>query len=162
MNIKFNLILLAIGFMSCSNPQPKNVIVDITGKEQELTLIADSIKYEVVVQPTDNDIWESERLQGYRNHKSFIDGTFKGILSGKLKVLDYATNEPLTVDEVRRIIEDNRIDASQIGKLLFTEQWFIDKQGHLHKKILSITFGKSEYSKKGTFKGYSALFTVKY
>ena len=162
MNIKLNLILLAIGFLSCSNPQPKNVIIDITGKEQELILIADSIKYEVVVQASEYDIWENERLQGYLNHKSFIDGTFKGIISGKLRVFDYTNNEPLTVEEVRKMIEVNKIDASQIGKLLFTEQWFTDKQGHLHKKVLSITFGKSEYSKQGTFKGYSALFTVKY
>jgi hypothetical protein len=84
------------------------------------------------------------------------------MLSGKLRVIDYTTNEPLTVEEVKKIIEYNNIDASKIGKLLFTEQWFMDKQGHLHKKILSITLGKSEYSKQGTFKGYSALFTVKY
>ncbi|HDP76420.1 MAG TPA: hypothetical protein ENN49_11300 [Bacteroidales bacterium] len=162
MNIKYKLVLLSIVFLSCSKSQPKNVIVDITGNEQDLILIADSIKYEVVVHASENDIWDSERLQGYQNHKAFIDGTFKGILNGKLRALDYTTNEPLTVEEVRKIIEYNNIDASQIGKLLFTEQWLIDKQGHLHKKILSITFGKSEYSKQGTFKGYSALFTVKY
>jgi hypothetical protein len=162
MNIKYKLVLLSIVFLSCSKPQPKNVIVDITGNEQDLILIADSIKYEVVVHASENDIWESERLQGYRNHQSFVDGTFKGMLSGKLRVIDYTTNEPLTVEEVKKIIEYNNIDASKIGKLLFTEQWFMDKQGHLHKKILSITLGKSEYSKQGTFKGYSALFTVKY
>ncbi|MEW5845774.1 MAG: hypothetical protein AB1777_05840 [Bacteroidota bacterium] len=162
MNIKIGFILLAIGLLSCSKPQPKNVIIDLKGKEQTLTLIADSIKYEVVVQATDGDIWEAERLKGYTNHRELVEGVFKNVINGKLKAYDYATDEPLTVEELRKLIDDQKIDASQVGKLLFTERWYIDPNGHIYKFITSVTLGKAEYSKQGTFKGYSALFKVKY
>ncbi len=162
MEIKIVFILLLATLVSCSKPQPKNVIIDDRGKEHDLTLIADSIKYEVIVQVNDNDIWDSERLKGYKNHQQFIHSILKNIINGKLKAYDYATDEVLTAEEVKDIIENQQVDASQIGKLLFTEQWYIDTKGYLHKKIISITLGKAEYSQKGTFKGYSALFTVKY
>ncbi|QKG79126.1 hypothetical protein [Tenuifilum thalassicum] len=163
MNIKLLLFgLCAFLTVSCNKPTPKNIIVDRSGTEHEVKIVADSITYEVIVQLHNDDAWEAERLAGYTNHKALIDGIFKNVLSGKLKAYDYATNEYLTPEEVKKMLAEKSVDESQVGKLLFTEKWYIDSKGYLQKEVLSITFGKAEYSKQGTFKGYSALFKVKY
>jgi len=158
-NLIYSIFLLVI---SCSNPEPKVVIVDGNATERDAEVVADSIKYEVVVMLTDDSAWDAERLKGYTNHKALVDGIITNVLNGKLKAYDYNTDELLTPEEVKNILDEKAVDASKIGKLLFAERWYIDSRGSLLKKITSITLGYAEYSKQGTFKGYSALFKVKY
>lgn len=129
----------------------------------DLHLVADSIKYEVIVKPTSDDLWEAERLSGYNGHKQLIQSIFKGISNGELDCYDFFSGEPLSPEAIKLKLGDdfNRPDKV-IGKILFIEQWYVDSKGRMYKKVKSITLGKEEYSKQGTFKGYSALFTVKY
>lgn len=155
-------ILLAFYLFGCQQKNKQEVFTGMNGKPESMELVADSIKYEVAVKSTSDDPWETERLIGYTNHKVFIESLLRGIYSGKRTAYNYTTDEPLSIDEVRSIMETLKPDWSEIGKLLFTERWYVDSTGILHKQITSITLGKAEYSKQGTFKGYSALFKVKF
>ncbi len=157
-----NALLLTFILFGCQQKNKQEVLTGMKGKPESMELVADSIKYEVVVKPTGEDPWESERLFGYTNHKVFVECLLKSIYSGKITAYNYSTDEPLASSEVRSIMEALKPDWSEIGKLLFTERWYIDSTGILRKQITSITLGKAEYSKQGTFKGYSALFKVKY
>ncbi len=155
-------ILLFSVFLGCKNGTKQDPFIEIRSEVNSPTLVADSIKYEVVVISTSDDPWETERLEGYTHHKVFIESLLRSIYSGKITAYSYSTDEPLTTDEVRVMMEALKPDWSEIGKLLFTEKWYVDSTGMLQKQISSITLGKAEYSKQGTFKGYSALFKVKY
>ncbi len=155
-------VLAILIFPGCKKNTEKFVGIDWRGNAQSLIQVADSIKYEVIVQPLDDDIWDQERLIGYQNHHQLITKILNAIMEGKLTAYDYASDEPLTIEEVGKIVKNNNIKSEQIGKILFTEQWFMDKNGYLYKKVTAITLGKAEYSKQGTFKGYSALFKIKY
>ena len=153
--------LLIFMAFSCKQHE-QNPNVTINESENAVTTFADSIKYDVIIKPTDSeDAWEVERLQNFKQN-SFIDYIFEQLYAGNFSAFDYETHKVLSIQEVKKIESAADFNRQNIGKIQFNEKWYIDSTGMLNKKINFLTLGIESYSNQKTFLGYKALFIVKF
>ena len=128
-----------------------------------LIIVAKDIITEVIVNPTEGgDPWENEKIQGYTG-KQMLDKLFDDIYSGKLIVFDYHSGVELTPKDVKKLEAGFKPDRSSIGKLQFTEDWYLDpKTDAIVKDLKSIVFGSELKEESGNIYGYKAIFQVRY
>jgi hypothetical protein len=127
-----------------------------------LIVVAKDIITEVIVnQKPDGDPWEAEKIQGY-NGKPMIDKLFEDIYKKRLTVYDYHSGLELTPKDVKKLEEGFNSNRSLIGKIQFTEDWYLDpKTDAIKKEIKSIVFGAELKEPSGNVYGYKALFQLK-
>jgi hypothetical protein len=70
-------------------------------------------------------------------------------------------DKPLTIDEVKKIEQEEGFSRDKISKVQFRERWYIDSSDNFQKQIISYTLGIEAYSKQNSFLGHKALFVVK-
>lgn len=157
---------LIIGFaiiISCNNEKPS-----IAKKSDRITtldgalVLTDSLIYGIATHASENV--DSSEIAGFNSflQGKFIEYIFKKIYEGKLKAYDFLTEEELSIKEVKEIENAEGFNRSKVGKVQFNEQWLIDKNGILIKRVNNMTLGVERYSKQGTFVGYNALFKIKF
>lgn len=164
MNLLKSFLLLSgssLLIIACKTNQPEQKTSTVQLSDNHI-LLADSIKYNVVIRVIDKeDSWEVERLTSFKQ-EVFINYIFDQLYTGKFSAYDYYSHEPFDVRDIKKIEKEPGFSREKIGQILFNEQWHIDSLGVFTKKVNSITLGIEKYSKQGTFKGYEALFLVKF
>ena len=161
--ISLLIIGLAIAFISCNNE--KESVNKVSEKSINLDgalVLTDSLIYSIATHPSENK--DSSELAGFNLflQKKLIDYIFKQIYSEKLKAYDFFSEKELSVNEVKEIEKTEGFNRSEVGKVQFNEQWLIDNNGMLIKRVKSMTLGIEHYSNQGTFLNYNALFTIKF
>ena len=157
-------ILLVSGGCNPNNRSADSKIATIKSvADTGLIIVAKDIITEVIVNPTEGgDPWENEKIQGY-NGKKMIDKLFEDIYSGRLTVFDYHSGVELTPKDVKKLEESFKPDRSSIGKLQFTEDWYLDPETDaIVKDLKSIVFGSELKEDSGNIYGYKAIFQVRY
>ena len=70
-----------------------------------------------------------------------IDKIFEDIYNKRLTVYDYHSGLELTPKDVKKLEEEFNSDRSLIGKIQFTEDWYLDpRTDGIKKDIKSIVF----------------------
>jgi len=159
---KITLLLscLTILLVACnSNKSSENTAKTST---DETKVLADNLVYGIATRPSENA--DSTELVPFGDflQKDLINFIFDEIYSGRLKAYDFFTDKELSIDDVKTIEKSEGFDRKKVGKVQFNEQWTVDKNGTLIKRVNSMTFGIEHYSEQGTFLNYNALFNVKF
>jgi len=124
-------------------------------------VVADTIIYDVVIlNPNPDDAWASKCLEGL-DHKLLIDNIFAMIYSEKSVAYNHETGEKLTPKQVEKIESEEIFDRTNIGKIQFTEVWYMNPgKTEMTKKVLSMVLGYNYYTSNGELIGHKALFRV--
>ncbi len=157
------IIVLAVVTTACNNEKPK--VVKLAGESPMLNgaiVLIDSLTYGIATHASENV--DSAELAGFKSflQGGLIDYIFKQIYKGDLKAYDFLSDEELSIDKVKEIENTDGFERSKVGKVQFNEQWVIDKDGSLLKRVNSMTLGVDRFSKQGTFVGYNPLFKIKF
>jgi hypothetical protein len=160
------ILTLSLALISCSRGKDtinQKVEKDTSVIDAGLIVVAKDIITEVVVnQVPDGDPWEAEKIAGY-NGEAMINKLFEDIYNKRLAVYDYHSGLVLTPKEVKKLEEEFNSDRSLIGKIQFTEDWYLDpKTDGIIKDIKSIVFGVELREASGNIYGYKALFQIKF
>ena len=152
-----------IALISCNNQKPS--VSKNSDKSSILNgaiVLTDSLIYGIATRASQNV--DSSELVAFNSflQGDLIDYLFKEIYSEKLKAYDFFSGKELSVDEVKEIEKSEGFKRSKIGKVQFNEQWIVDKNGMLFKRVNSMTLGIEHYSVQGTFLNYNALFTIRF
>lgn len=161
--INLLIIVMAVVIISCNNEKPK--VVKLPGESPILNgaiVLIDSLTYGIATHASENV--DSTELAGFNSflQGDLIDYIFRQIYEGNLKAYDFLSDEELSIAEVKEIENADGFERTKVGKVQFNEQWFVDKNGMLLKRVNSMTLGVERFSKQGTFIGYNALFTIKF
>lgn len=161
-------VILIFLFSYCKNSEKKHLKDRSTQRksETEITIsdyasLAAPITYDVVIKnPNPEDDWIESCLEKLDREK-LVDIIFDAILNEKATAMDYLTDKPMTVKEIRELEEDEEFDRSRIAKIQFIEDWYFDKESFTMKKIVhSIMLGYEVYDWDGNVRGYKAAFKV--
>lgn len=159
-------VFIALPFIlllnECSGPTEKPEPEKILVKTHEFTgmLVADTITYDVIIKnPNPDDKWTAKCLKQL-HRKALIDSIFSMIYDGKAKAYDYDTGKLLSPEEIRKR-ENKTFKREDIGKIQFTEQWYLDEATEsMQKKVLSMILGYEKYNNDGTLIGYLPVFKL--
>jgi hypothetical protein len=124
-------------------------------------VVADTIIYDMIIR-NDNpeDTWGAYCLQGL-NHGMLIDQIFQMVYAGNAVAYNHETSEKLTPAQVKNIESEDGFNRSDIGKIQFTEVWYMNpKETDMTKKVIRMALGMASYDTKGELMGYKALFRV--
>ena len=156
------IAMLAITTISCNNNKSEVSKVKLEVTPEGSTILADSLIYGIETHENENsDISENEAFKSFLQEK-LINYLFDQIYSRNLKAYDFFSDKELSIKEVREIEKAEWFSRSKVGKIQFDEQWYIDKDKSLRKRVKSMTLGVESYSNQGNFIGYRALFKVKF
>ena len=156
------LAVLTLATTSCNNRKSEVVKTNFSVTPEGSTVIADSLIYGIETHENENsDLSENEAFKTFLQDK-LINYVFDQIYSGKLKAYDFFSDKELSIKEVREIEKAEWFSRSKVGKIQFDEQWYVDKDGILRKRVYSIILGVENYSNQGNFINYKALFKVKF
>lgn len=87
--------------------------------------------------------------------KEFTGLIFEAVYSGRLTAYSYAGEEPMSIEEVKALEEENRDNA--IAKLLFEEAWYFDEENlRLYKEVRSIMLAYERKDSEGKVRGYKS------
>jgi hypothetical protein len=156
------IVLIIFGCNGNKEVRTQKVEKDNSVPDTGLIVVAKDIITEVIVnQVPDGDPWEAEKIQGY-NGKLMLEQIFEDIYNERLTVFDYHSGLELTPKEVKQLEDEFNSDHSVIGKLQFTEDWYLDpKTDGIIKDVKSVVFGAELKEESGNVYGYKALFQVK-
>lgn len=151
---------LIILIVACNTNKPAENNAD-SSKDKGKVLV-DNLVYGIATRPSENA--DSSELIQFSNflQKDLINFIFEEIYAGRAKAYDFFTDKELSMDDVRLIEKSEGFDRKKVGKVQFNEQWYVDENGMLVKRVNSMTFGIEHYSDQGTFLNYNALFNVKF
>ena len=154
------LACLTMLIVACNSNKPSENTAKTSNDDTKV--LADNLVYGIATRPSENA--DSSELVPFGNflQKDLINFIFDEIYSGRLKAYDFFTEKELSIDDIKAIEKAEGFDRKKVGKVQFNEQWCIDKNGMLIKRVNSMTFGIEHYSSQGTFLNYNALFNVKF
>lgn len=122
-------------------------------KDAVQTLFADTIVYEALIHNIDPSApWQNDWLKGL-DRDAYINKLFELAYNKRLKVVDYDTQEILTIDEIKEWDTNN--PRSTIGKLQFTETWAFEN-GQFTKQIIAILPAYEVFTDEGELRAYKA------
>lgn len=125
------------------------------------TVLADTISYGVVVRNKDTtDKWQKKWLKNLKLER-FTDHLFQKIYSGKITPYSYFNEESLTIQDIKKLEEQEEFARDKIGKIQFKEIWYFDPDNmKMVKKVYSAMLAYETYNSDGSFRGYKPAFKV--
>ncbi len=159
MKIKALLIACAAIVGACTSNEMSTTddakILCTTPNGEAINCTCDTIVYNVVVKG------EDENLEGF-DADGLIDKIFQSVYTCGAQVVDYQTEEPLSIDDVKdREVSDPRYSRSLISLLQFTEIWHYDAENvAMYKEVKSIHVAYDAFDENGEFIGYRAGFIL--
>ena len=83
------------------------------------------------------------------------------VYSQRAIAFDFDTNEKLTVKQVKQIEKKTGFSREKIGKIQFTESWYLNPDKvTITKKVSSLVLGYETYDSQGQFRGYLPVFRI--
>lgn len=103
-------------------------------------VLADTIIYYTVIKNADpEDDWQ-EKCLSRLDRKALANIIFNAIYNGRLTPYNFATEEPMTIEDVKNIEKQN--PRNIIGKVEFTEEWYFNETDFTFtKKVNAIMMG---------------------
>ncbi|MCP4551796.1 MAG: hypothetical protein GY834_07100 [Bacteroidetes bacterium] len=145
------------------------------------TVLTQKIQYDVSIKSPNPDYdWWVQNIERPQREK-FILNLIESAYNGKIKVFDYF-NKPLSTNEVKSIGVDttyrtltrdfppyaefdtiivSRFEISDITKIRFLEEWFLDEKTFvIDKKVIGIAPLVDKFDANGNFLGLQLLFWI--
>ena len=152
-------------------------------KKESMTVLTERIQYPVFIKSPygDEGDWYRENMEGPKR-EAFVKIIFDAAYTGKVKVYDYLTNEPLSVEKVKAIgnksdtihivkeipvykeydtIINQKLDFKDIHRITFLEEWNMDVgKFQMEKKVVGICPSLTIYDDSTDVRGYKPLFWI--
>lgn len=155
----FAVILFITAFLtSCRTNEKRAVAYTGTASPADSGYgirVADRIIQDIIIKNNDPDnVWAEESLRGM-DQKSLVDTIFSMVYSQRAAAYDFDTNEKLTARQVRQLEKKEGFSRDKIGKIQFTESWYLDPVGvSMTKRVSVMVLGYECYDNQGNFTGY--------
>jgi hypothetical protein len=152
----FGWILILISASCISKPHEESSVT-LPGA----TLVADTIIYDVIIRNRDpEDEWTNRCLQNLQ-HEKLIDSLFSMVYSGKAKAFNYDSEKFIKPNDLSKAEREDEFSRAAIGKIQFTERWYLDNSDQVMKKeVISLVLGHELYTESGDFIGYKPVFRI--
>ena len=126
-----------------------------------LSLLADTITYDAIIHnPNPEDIYTEGFLKNLKKEK-LIEAVFDAIYNGKLKAFNIFTKKEMSIAEVKEIEKAKGFSRAKVGKVQFTETWYLDESNlSIKKKVIAMAFGYEHLNNEGIVDDYKGMFKV--
>jgi hypothetical protein len=126
-----------------------------------MVLLADTITYDAIISNPNPDDMYTEHFLKHLKKDILVDGIFDAIYSGKMKAYNIFDNKEMTIAEVKEIENAKGFSRSKVGKLQFSERWYLDEKSFsIKKKLFAMAFGYEHRDSDGIVTDYKAMFRV--
>lgn len=123
--------------------------------------IADTLIDDMVVKNPDTTNWWTEKCLQRLQRKTFVDTIFAKLYRKEIIAYDYYTQQPLTINQIKKFEKQDDFNRNIVGKFQFYESWHYNSENHIFiKKVHAIIFGYETYTDKGEVKGYKPMFKI--
>jgi hypothetical protein len=159
-----NLVLLCLALTLTAGGCKKQTSVSVPAlpaTSSAGSLVADTITYDVLItNPDPQDTWTTKCL-GRLNRRALIDSLFTAVYEGRAVAYDFETLEKLTPARVQQLESADGFNRDQIGKIQFTEAWYISSTSHsMTKEVLSVVLGSNYYDSDGNLFGHKPVMRI--
>lgn len=124
-------------------------------------VLADTISYGVVVKNKDStDRWKEKWLRSLKLDQ-FVDQLFSKVYAGEATAYSYFDETPLTINDIKKLEEQEEFKRNRIGKIQFEEIWYYSNdQMKMEKHVYSVMLAYEVYRNDGSFRGYKPAFKI--
>ncbi len=125
-------------------------------------LVADTIIYPVDVVNLDTaDTWANARIKNLQ-HDKLINLIFESLYNGTAKALDYYSQEPISIKQLKEMEKSGKITRNEAAQLQFEEAWYFNAdEAKMSKEVQSILLAWPVYDNQDIFQAYKAGFVIK-
>jgi len=125
------------------------------------TMVADTIIYDVIItNPDPQDAWTAKCL-GRLNRKALVDSLFTMVYAETAVAYNFETLEKLTPVQVKKLESAEGFSRGEIGKIQFTEAWYIHPATNsMTKEVLSVVLGSNFYDSDGNLFGHKPVMKI--
>lgn len=118
-------------------------------------VIAPTITYDVIIKNPDlQDQWTTECLEEL-DLEALHTVIFNAIYNGRLEPLDYNTEQPISLKEVKAF--EKAYSRNKIGKMQFVEAWYFNENTlEFGKQVRAIMLAYELHNSEGHVRGYKA------
>jgi hypothetical protein len=158
----FCILLITILITNACQENEKQATSFPVNNWNEASFWADTIIYEVLIQNPDTlNNWENTKLKRVKTQK-IVDDLFELIYNKEKVAYNYYTHKPMSINQIKKLEEDDEFSRKRVGKLQFTETWKYNKNtGKVQKKIHHILLAYEIYDSSNNLRGYKAAFYLK-
>lgn len=173
MNKLIFIISILLLPVACENEPEKSRLKEITleAKEasrqdfvpadmQTMYQLADTLFYTALLKPGTEEeaLYMNDWVKNLKREQ-FVNLILNAVYEGRLTAYSYYGEEPLSIDRVKALEEENKNNA--VAKFLFEEAWYFDDENlQLYKKVRSIMLAYERKDSEGKVKGYKSGFKV--
>jgi hypothetical protein len=156
-----SLVTILVACKTKDEPISRHSGITPVSDTGEGILVADRIIQDIIIRNTDPDnAWTEESLKGMQQ-ESLVDTIFNMVYSQRAIAFDFDTNEKLTVKQVKQIEKKAGFSRERIGKIQFTESWYLNPDKvTMTKKVSSLVLGYETFDSQGEFRGYLPVFRI--
>src|SRR5690554_886770 len=128
------LLLMALG--ACEPRQEQSRPPILTHLPEGAVLLSDTLVYSVDLVATDSlDTWSAWRLR-HVAPRPMADFLLNEVYEGRLQAYDYFSNEPLSIEEVRRREQAGDYHRDLVEEFQFEESWYyLPGEQRFHKEV---------------------------
>ncbi|MGE5381964.1 MAG: hypothetical protein ACM3PX_00905 [Omnitrophica WOR_2 bacterium] len=160
------------------------ISISVSCIKRKGTKLTERIQYDVTITSPEKDLeWWVQNLESNKR-ETLVRTITSAAVSGKHKVYDVMTNKELTTKDIeertkrRQLItlqreyapyEDydtlvvNNIELSDISKIRFLEEWYLNEEtGLVTKNVIAICPMLESYTESGELRGYLPLYWVSF
>lgn len=152
---------VAFGLIACNRQPDPPAPATGTHIAETGNIVADTIIYDVFISnPDPQDVWTSECLE-HLHKEALVDSFFAMVYADKAVAYDFDTREKLTINQVRKMESADGFSRKEIGKIQFTETWYITAaEAGMTKKVLAVVLGSNFYDSEGNVFGHKPVMRI--
>lgn len=150
--LTFIILVILFAYTACN----QNEVSDSSGFDKSKAIVlSDSLAYSAIIKnPDPEDDWTTQCLKNFKP-QDLAQVIFDAVYAKKLTAYHYQLNTPMSIQEVKDL--ESEFSRDRIGKVLFTEEWYFDKEKlQMHKVVNSIMMAYELYGDSSEVRGYKA------
>lgn len=154
------LLLMALG--ACEPRQEQSRPPILTHLPEGAILLSDTLVYSVDLVATDSlDTWSAWRLR-HVAPRPMADFLLNEVYEGRLQAYDYFSNEPLSIEEVRRREQADDYHRDLVEEFQFEESWYyLPGEQRFHKEVHALVLAYSLYASDGSLRGRKPVLRIR-
>lgn len=154
--------LLLLGLGACEPTQERSRPPIPTHLPEGAVLLSDTLVYSVDLVATDSlDTWSAWRLR-HVAPRPMADFLLNEVYEGRLQAYDYFSNEPLSIEEVRRREQADDYHRDLVEEFQFEETWYyLPEEQRFRKEVHALVLAYSLYASDGSLRGRKPVLRIR-
>jgi hypothetical protein len=150
----FLIVVIAV-FSACNENESANNSESLGFDKSKVIVLSDSLAYTAIIKnPDPEDEWTTQCLKNI-NPQELAKVIFDAVYAQKLTAYNYQFSTPMSIQEVKEL--ETEYSRARIAKVLFTEEWYFDKEKlKMYKEVNSIMLAYELYGDSSEVRGYKA------